>query len=68
MGFNGYNDEIQHTAFNPLAWDDQNEQRMKAWQHLIGRPRVSQPSCRQNIATHISSLLDIQWKQPALTT
>jgi hypothetical protein len=36
MGFNGYDDEIQRTAFNPLAWGDQNAQRVKAWQHLTG--------------------------------
>lgn len=36
MGFNGNDDEIRHTAFNPLAWGDQNEQRVKAWQHLTG--------------------------------
>jgi hypothetical protein len=39
MGFNGYNDGINHTAFNPLAWGsadlpDQNHLRSAAWNLL----------------------------------
>jgi hypothetical protein len=39
MGFNGYNDNINRTAFNPLAWpsdgeSDQNHARAAAWSHL----------------------------------
>jgi hypothetical protein len=34
MGFNGYNDGISRTDFNPLAWGDQNRSRAEAWQHL----------------------------------
>jgi hypothetical protein len=39
MGFNGYNDNINRTAFNPLAWpsggeSDQNRARSAAWSHL----------------------------------
>ena len=34
MGFNGYNDGINRTAFNPLAWGDQNRTRAEAWQYL----------------------------------
>jgi len=32
MGFNGYNDGIQRTRFNPLAWGDQNQDRARGWQ------------------------------------
>lgn len=34
MGFNGYNDRIRRTAFNPLAWGDENLQRRAAWEHI----------------------------------
>jgi hypothetical protein len=34
MGFNGYTDPINRTAFNPLAWGDQNRTREDAWQRL----------------------------------
>jgi hypothetical protein len=39
MGFNGYNDGINRTSFNPLAWGtngepDQNHARSAAWSHL----------------------------------
>jgi hypothetical protein len=39
MGFNGYNDGINRTAFNPLAWGangepDQNHARLSAWSRL----------------------------------
>jgi hypothetical protein len=34
MGFNGYNDSINRTAFNPLAWGNQNQTRLAAWQQL----------------------------------
>jgi hypothetical protein len=34
MGFNGYNDRIKRTDFNPLAWGDQNRARAEAWQQL----------------------------------
>jgi hypothetical protein len=39
MGFNGYNDGINRTEFNPLAWGangepDQNHARLSAWSHL----------------------------------
>jgi hypothetical protein len=42
MGFNGYNDDIHRTEFNPNAWDDkgskaglgQNDSRLAAWARL----------------------------------
>jgi len=39
MGFNGYNDDVNRTAFNLLAWPsngepDQNHARAAAWSHL----------------------------------
>lgn len=34
MGFNGYNDGIQRTLFNPDAWGDQNARRLAAWKDL----------------------------------
>lgn len=34
MGFNGYDDGIRRTAFNPLAWGNQNTARDTAWQQL----------------------------------
>jgi hypothetical protein len=34
MGFNGYNDGIKRTAFNPLAFGDQNAKRAVAWEQL----------------------------------
>jgi Glycosyl hydrolase family 115/Gylcosyl hydrolase family 115 C-terminal domain len=34
MGFNGYNDGIRRTAFNPLAWGDENMQRIEKWNRL----------------------------------
>ena len=34
MGFNGYDDAIHRTDFNPLAWGDQNRSRDQAWQQL----------------------------------
>jgi hypothetical protein len=34
MGFNGYDDGINRTAFNPLAWGDQNRTRLSRWQQL----------------------------------
>jgi Glycosyl hydrolase family 115/Gylcosyl hydrolase family 115 C-terminal domain len=39
MGFNGYNDGIQRTNFNPLAWGaagepDQNRARVASWKKL----------------------------------
>jgi hypothetical protein len=40
MGFNGYNDGINRTDFNPLAWGDQNRQRIAAWQQLAQSAEV----------------------------
>ncbi|MGB9406470.1 MAG: glycosyl hydrolase 115 family protein [Terracidiphilus sp.] len=34
MGFNGHEDGINRTAFNPLAWGDQNRTRLSQWQQL----------------------------------
>jgi hypothetical protein len=34
MGFNGYNDDIHRTGFNPNAWGDQNATRLAEWSHL----------------------------------
>jgi hypothetical protein len=31
MGFNGYDDGVKRTEFNPLAWGDQNRERMSEW-------------------------------------
>jgi hypothetical protein len=42
MGFNGYNDAIRRTDFNPLAWGDQNKQRELAWQQLSEQTRFLQ--------------------------
>jgi hypothetical protein len=41
MGFNGYNDGVNRTAINPLAWPsdgelDQNRARAAAWKKLSG--------------------------------
>jgi hypothetical protein len=32
--FNGYDDGVGRTAFNPNAWGDQNYQRLHTWQNL----------------------------------
>jgi hypothetical protein len=45
MGFNGYNDGIKRTDFNPLAWPskgqpDQNHTRQAAWQQLRDEEEV----------------------------
>jgi hypothetical protein len=40
MGFNGYDDGINRTAFNPLAWGDQNRERMAAWEKLQQQERA----------------------------
>lgn len=37
MGFNDDEEPIQRTAFNPLAWGDQNRQRLTAWEDLSRR-------------------------------
>lgn len=34
MGFNENDRPIERTAFNPLAWGDQNRQRLQAWRRL----------------------------------
>jgi hypothetical protein len=34
MGFNGYDDGINRTHFNPLAWGDENRERLNEWQQL----------------------------------
>jgi hypothetical protein len=34
MGFNGYDDGVKRTEFNPLAWGDQNRERMSQWTAL----------------------------------
>jgi hypothetical protein len=34
MGFNGYDDAVRRTDFNPLAWGDQNRTRLEAWRQL----------------------------------
>lgn len=34
IGFNGYTDEVRRSAFNPLAWGDQNRQRLETWNTL----------------------------------
>ncbi|MFT4113255.1 glycosyl hydrolase 115 family protein [Silvibacterium sp.] len=39
MGFNGYDDAVQRTEFNPLAWGDQNRQMMSAWTQLADEAR-----------------------------
>lgn len=40
MGFNSDNDDVKRTAFNPLAWGDQNRERREAWQRLSKRAKV----------------------------
>jgi len=37
MGFNENGKPVERTAFNPLAWGDQNRQRLLAWQELSTR-------------------------------
>ena len=37
MGFNGYDDDVRRTAFNPLGWGDQNAQRREQWESLSSR-------------------------------
>src|SRR6185312_5574886 len=34
MGFNENDGPVERTAFNPLAWGDQNRERLQAWQAL----------------------------------
>jgi hypothetical protein len=34
MGFNGYDDSVKRTEFNPLAWGDQNQTRLTQWRQL----------------------------------
>jgi len=34
LGFNGYDEPVHREAFNPLAWGDQNEERLVAW-HVL---------------------------------
>jgi len=34
MGFNGYDDDVKRTEFNPLAWGDQNRTRLEQWNRL----------------------------------
>jgi hypothetical protein len=40
MGFNGYDDGIHRTDFNPLAWGDQNRIRDQAWKQLSQQTSV----------------------------
>ncbi len=45
MGFNGYNDGVNRTAFNPLAWPsgsqpDQNHARLAAWRRLMAEAQA----------------------------
>lgn len=40
MGFNGYDDGVNRTAFNPLAWGDQNGQRLHLWNALVKREQA----------------------------
>lgn len=43
MGFNGYNDAVKRTEFNPLAWGEtwgQNGTRLAAWDHLLTREQA----------------------------
>ena len=47
MGFNGYDDQVRRTDFNPLAWGDQNQERMEKWEELSQRTealKTSMPS------------------------
>ena len=37
MAFNGYNDDVHRTSFNPLAWGDENRRRLQAWRSLAMR-------------------------------
>jgi len=37
MGFNSNRQPIRRTDFNPLAWGDQNQQRIRAWEELETR-------------------------------
>jgi hypothetical protein len=39
MGFNGYDDGVNRTRFNPLAWGDQNRDRLAAWEKLSAQAR-----------------------------
>ncbi len=51
MGFNGYNDGVVRTAYNPLAWGNQNRQRNAAWQQLAddaNRLAATLPAAAQN--------------------
>jgi hypothetical protein len=63
MGFNGYNDGVNRTAFNPLAFGDQNAMRSVAWRELndkaetLGRtlPAAAQPSYFELVAYPIEA-------------
>jgi hypothetical protein len=47
MGFNGYDDAVERTAFNPLAWGDEGKERMAVWKDLADRSA--------GIATHVQA-------------
>ena len=39
MGFNGYDDDVKRTKFNPLAWGNENQRRQDAWLALAERAK-----------------------------
>lgn len=48
MGFNGFNDGVKLSDFNPLVWGDQNRARDKAWQQLSAEAVALQRSMPAN--------------------
>jgi hypothetical protein len=56
MGFNGYNDRINRTAFNPLAWStrdgpNQNRARSAAWSRL----KAEEQAVAKTLSAHYAS-------------
>jgi hypothetical protein len=78
MGFNGYNDGIKRTEFNPLAWgtddddqyDDQNDGRIAAWSHLAGNvlalqrfvPATYQSAFFELLGYPVQAAVAMNWK------
>ncbi len=78
MGFNGYNDGIKRTDFNPLAWgtddddqnDDQNHGRIAAWSYLAGNvfaiqrfvPATYQSAFFELLGYPVQAATEMNWK------
>jgi Glycosyl hydrolase family 115/Gylcosyl hydrolase family 115 C-terminal domain len=63
MGFNGYNDGVKRTEFNPLAWPsddkrDQNRARAAAWSQLLFDEQKVAKSLPPQYASAFFELID----------